>query len=92
MKKGEPHRLFLRIPAMNQARIAVGLLALVVGGSCSGCSYHSGQGWGFHPVEFLTDRALGRKSENEKLWEAGYGFNNPNADKFRREPIVVGAD
>lgn len=70
---------------MNQARMVAGLLSLAMAGLCSGCSYSSGRGWQFHPVETLVDglfdSALERKSETDKLWEQGYGYNNPNASR-----------
>lgn len=81
---------------MNRRKIAATLLLLAAGSLFQGCSYRAERGWEFNPIESLVDglfeNAFERKSENEKLWEQGYGFNNPNADKFRREPIVVGAD
>ena len=66
---------------MNQAQLAAGLLLLVVGGLCSGCSYSSKRGWYFDPVDVVLDSVLDRKSDTDRLWEQGYGYNNPNANR-----------
>lgn len=59
---------------------------------CNAAARKNNEGWFGRAVEHSVRRSLGitkDKSPADRLWRAGYGFNNPNPERMRNgQPLL----